>query len=124
MLHFCNVASNYSQLSVFRKMSRKRTAQHKTILCTISLAIDISFPENWHIIILISRCLKFYILKLTRCISAPNDIITADLIKAGSRTIHSVIHKLTNAIWNKEELPQQWEESITVHFYKKGDKTD
>jgi hypothetical protein len=53
-------------------------------------------------------CLKFYILKLTRYISPGNDIIPADLIKVGSRTIHSVIHKLTNAIWNKEELPQQW----------------
>jgi len=64
-------------------------------------------------------CLKFYILKLTRSISPHNDIIPADLIKAGSRTIHSVIYKLTNAIWNKEELPQQWEESIAVPFYKK-----
>jgi len=69
-------------------------------------------------------CLKFYILKLTRDISPGNDIIPADLIKAGSRTIHTVIRKLTNAIWNKEELPQQREESTTVPFYKKGDKTD
>jgi len=69
-------------------------------------------------------CLKFYILKLTRFISPHNDIIPANLIKAGSRTIHSVLQKLTKAIWNKEGLPQQWEESITVPFYKKGDKTD
>ena len=69
-------------------------------------------------------CLKFYILKLTRFISPHNDVIPADLIKAGSRTIHSVNHKLTNAIWNNEELPQQWDEPITVPFYKKGDKTE
>jgi hypothetical protein len=27
-------------------------------------------------------------------------------------------------IWNKEELPQQWKESIVVSIHKKGDKTD
>jgi hypothetical protein len=33
------------------------------------------------------------------------DQIPAELIKAGGRTIGSEIHKLTNSIWNKEELP-------------------
>jgi hypothetical protein len=28
------------------------------------------------------------------------------------------------SIWNKEELPDQWKESILVPVYKKGDKTD
>jgi hypothetical protein len=28
------------------------------------------------------------------------------------------------AIWNKEELPEDWKESITVPIHKKGDKTD
>jgi hypothetical protein len=36
----------------------------------------------------------------------------------------SVIHKLINSIWNKEELPDEWKESIIVPIYKKGDKTD
>jgi hypothetical protein len=27
-------------------------------------------------------------------------------------------------IWNKEELPHQWKESIVVPVHKKGDKTD
>jgi len=27
-------------------------------------------------------------------------------------------------MWNKEELPEEWKESITVPIYKKGDKTD
>jgi hypothetical protein len=36
----------------------------------------------------------------------------------------SVIHKLINSIWNKEELPHQWKESIIVQIHKKGDKTD
>jgi hypothetical protein len=27
-------------------------------------------------------------------------------------------------MWNKEELPQQWKESIVVPIHKKGDNTD
>ena len=38
------------------------------------------------------------------------------------RTIRSEIRTLTNSIWNKEELPAEWKESIIVHIYKKGDK--
>ena len=37
-----------------------------------------------------------------------NDQIPAEMIKAGGRTIHSEIHKLTNSIWNKEKLPKKW----------------
>jgi hypothetical protein len=36
----------------------------------------------------------------------------------------SVIHKLINSIWNKEELPDQWKEFIIVSLHKKGHKTD
>jgi hypothetical protein len=52
------------------------------------------------------------------------DKIPAELITAGGRTIRSEIHKLINSIWNKEELPEQWKESIIVPIYKKGDETD
>jgi hypothetical protein len=46
--------------------------------------------------------------------SPGNDQVPAELIKAGSRTIHYEIHKLINSIWNKEELPEEWKELITV----------
>jgi hypothetical protein len=36
----------------------------------------------------------------------------------------SEIHKLINSVWNKEELPDQWKESIIVPIHKKGVKTD
>ena len=36
----------------------------------------------------------------------------------------SEINKLINSIWNKEELPEEWKESINVPIYKEGDKTD
>ena len=52
------------------------------------------------------------------------DQIPAELIKAGGRTICCAILKLIISIWNKEELPEEWKESITVPIYKKGDKTD
>jgi len=34
------------------------------------------------------------------------------------------MYKLINSIWNTKEFPQQWEKSIIVPTYKKGDKTD
>ena len=45
------------------------------------------------------------------------------LIKAGASTFRCAIHKLIIAIWNKEELPGEWKESIIVPIHKKGDKT-
>jgi hypothetical protein len=33
------------------------------------------------------------------------DKISAELMKAGDRTIRFEIHKLINSVWNKEELP-------------------
>jgi hypothetical protein len=52
------------------------------------------------------------------------DQIPAEPIKAGGRTISCEIHKLIILIWNKEEVPEEWKESIIVPIYKKGDKTD
>jgi hypothetical protein len=55
--------------------------------------------------------------------SPGTDQILAELIKAGGET-YSEIHRLIHSIWNKEEVPQQWKESIIVPIYKKGGKTD
>jgi len=52
------------------------------------------------------------------------DQIPAELIKAGGKTIRCEIHKLIISIWNKEELPEEWKESIIAPIYKKDDKTD
>jgi len=52
------------------------------------------------------------------------DQVQAELIKAGGRTLPCEIYKLTLSIWNKEELPEVWKESIIVPIHKKGDKTD
>jgi hypothetical protein len=37
--------------------------------------------------------------------------------------LYEEIHKLV-FIWNKEELPQEWKESIIVPINKKGDRMD
>jgi len=52
------------------------------------------------------------------------DQIPAELIKAGCKTIRFQIHKLIFSVWNKEELPEGWKESIIAPIYKKGYKTD
>jgi hypothetical protein len=53
--------------------------------------------------------------------SPDSDQILAQLIQAGSQILVSVIHKLTNSVWNWEELADQWKESIIVPIRKKCD---
>jgi len=62
--------------------------------------------------------------KLKRHKSPGIDGIPAELIKARGRTIRSEISKLINCCLNKQELPEEWKESVIVPIYKKGDKTD
>jgi hypothetical protein len=48
--------------------------------------------------------------------------ILAKLIQTGDITSLSVIHKLFNSMWNKDELPNQWRDSIILPIHKNGDK--
>jgi hypothetical protein len=43
-----------------------------------------------------------------------SDQIPAELIKAGGKTLLSEIHNFINSIWKREDLPDQWKESIIV----------
>jgi len=52
--------------------------------------------------------------KLNRRKSSRDDQISAELKKASSKRIRSEIYKLIKSIWNKEELPEEWKESIVV----------
>jgi hypothetical protein len=58
--------------------------------------------------------------KLKSYKSPDTDQILAEFIKAGGETLYSEIHRLICCIWNKEELSQQWKESIIVPIYKGG----
>jgi hypothetical protein len=61
--------------------------------------------------------------KLNKYKSPGSDQIPAEQYEAGGETVF-VIQKLITSIWNKEELPDQWKESIIVPIHKTGDKTD
>jgi hypothetical protein len=47
------------------------------------------------------------------------DQILVDLIQAGGETLLFAIHKPLCCICSKEELPDQWKESIIVQFTKR-----
>jgi hypothetical protein len=64
------------------------------------------------------------IAKLKKYKSPDSDQISAELVQAGGEILLSAIHKLIHSIWNKEELSDQWKESIIVPIHKKADKTD
>jgi hypothetical protein len=53
-----------------------------------------------------------------------SDQIPEEMIQVEDELLWSEICKVINSIRNKEELPAQWKESITVPIYKKGNKTD
>ena len=44
--------------------------------------------------------------------------IPAELIKEEGRIICYQIHRLIVSIWNKEELPEEWKDSIIVPVYR------
>jgi hypothetical protein len=62
--------------------------------------------------------------KLKSYKSPGTDQIPIELIKEEGEILRSEIYKIICSIWNKEELPQQWKESIIVPVHKIGDKTD
>ena len=66
--------------------------------------------------------IKMVIEELKRYKSPGIDQIPAELIRAGGRKIHSEIHRLINPAWNKEELPEDWKQLITVPIYKGNKK--
>ena len=54
--------------------------------------------------------------KLKRNISPGIDLIPEEILKKGVHQL-AVIHKLSNSVWNEEELPEEWKESIIVLTY-------
>jgi hypothetical protein len=68
--------------------------------------------------------IEISIAKLKKYKSPGNNQIPAELYQAGGETLVSVIHRFITSIWNKEEMPHQWKESIIVPIHKTGDITD
>jgi len=62
--------------------------------------------------------------KIKRHISPGTDQIPVELMKAGGRIMRYEIHQFIISIWSKEELSEEWKESIIVQIHKKCHKTD
>jgi hypothetical protein len=60
------------------------------------------------------------ITQLKKYKSPRSDQIPAEPYQAGGEILVSVMQKLITSIWNKEELPKQWKESIIVPVQKRG----
>jgi hypothetical protein len=56
--------------------------------------------------------LEIAIVKLKKYKSPGNDQIPTELVQERDEILLSAIHRLINSVWNKEELPDRWEESI------------
>jgi hypothetical protein len=54
------------------------------------------------------------IAELKKYKSPGSEEIPAELIQAEREILLSTIHKLINYVWNKEELPDEWKETIIV----------
>jgi hypothetical protein len=67
---------------------------------------------------------EIVIAKLRKYKSPSTDQIPAELIQTGGEMLQFAIHKVISSVSNKEELPDQWKESIIVPFHKKGEITD
>jgi hypothetical protein len=65
---------------------------------------------------------KIAIARQKKCKLSGNYQIPAELFQG--QTLRSENHKLISSIWNKEQLPDQWKESIIVLIHKRGNKTD
>lgn len=50
------------------------------------------------------------------------DGIPPEAIKLAGKSIIDRIHKLTQNIWTKEEVPQDWKDAIIIPIHKKGSK--
>jgi hypothetical protein len=64
--------------------------------------------------------LETAVVKLRKYKLSGSDQIRAELIPAGGETMWSEINKLSNSIWNKEELPSQLKEYVSVPVYKRA----
>lgn len=53
-----------------------------------------------------------------------NDNITAEMIKGGGEHLIRLVHQLIVEIWEKEEMPDQWNMAIICPIHKKKDKTN
>jgi hypothetical protein len=66
----------------------------------------VPYPSSFEVYIGIAKLKKYK--------SLGNDQIPAELTEGGGETLLSKVHTLINSIWNKEELSDQWKETINL----------
>ena len=67
--------------------------------------------------------LQMAIGKLKKQKSPGTGQILGQFVKSGGgRIIRSKVHKIINSVWSKEDLFEQWKESLIIPIYKKGNK--
>jgi sorting nexin-29 len=113
------IQKTYFVVSGMQVGSKQFTSDwHTSSICNIILYLI------YIIYILAFEYTRLAVEKLKSHKSPGIDQILAELIKARGRTFRCAIHKLIIAIWNKEELPEEWKESVIVPIHKMGDKRE
>jgi hypothetical protein len=79
---------------------------------------------NYWYLVPVILTLRLLMFQLKKYKSAGSDQILAEWIQTGGETLWPVVHIQTTSTCNKEELPEQWKESISVPIHKMDDKTD
>jgi hypothetical protein len=59
---------------------------------------------------------------LKRYKSLDTDQIPVELLKTGGEILYIEMHRFIRSLWNGQQLPQQWKESINVRIYKNCEK--
>jgi hypothetical protein len=99
---------------------KKKTLTHPLNVCGVNdimqTKIHIADP-SFHEVETVTEIMQRYI-------SPGADKILTEVTQAGGTTLLSEIHKFINSTVNKEELPQQWKESIIVPIYKQNKSRD
>lgn len=70
------------------------------------------------------REIKRAVLKLKNHKAPGPDNINAELWKANPDTTAEILHALFLDIWEKEKVPDDWQEGIIIKLFKKGNKAD
>ena len=53
-----------------------------------------------------------------------NDLITAEVFKAGGEEMKQMLPKIFNCVWKDKKTPSEWSKMLVSPIYKKGSKLD
>ena len=56
--------------------------------------------------------------------AAGEDGVNRELLKYGGQALYECIHSFLKRVWEREEIPDEWNTTLFVSFHKKRDKTE